>query len=312
MVELNKRAMSPTQFTSEFRTFVIKLKGTPNSRPPTREQNRSLRRYVARHFRRLEELGCIELVDVKTGGQRRGGREHFYCAVQRTLFDASSWMAVPDARKGAVTATAFTTYIDQVSEAMQAGTMDARDDRHFTWTAMLYDRQGWAEMIAETDALFVRSLELRIEGALRMAKTEEAAVPVTVALACFESPEPPDGFEMRRTEMGGPAPPASPEESKIVSQRLAKAMAHPLRIKILVELNKRPMSPTQFAWDVGGASLSNVVRHFRRLEKLGCIELVDVKTGGQRRGGREHFYRAVQRSLFDESIWANLPSSLRV
>ena len=217
-------------------------------------------------------------------------------------------MQVPDSKKGDVTATAFSTYIEQIAEAMQGGTMDVRDDRHFTWTAMLYDELGWTEMIAEIEALFLRSLELRIEAALRMAESGERPIPVTAGLACFESPEAPIPPALR-------APPAdprpSPAETKIVSQRLAKAMAHSLRIRILVELNKRPMSPTQFAWEIGGASLSNVSRHFRILKELGCIELEEVKTGGRRRGGQEHFYRAVQRSLFDESVWANLPNSLR-
>lgn len=308
VVELNKRVMSPPQFAAEFRAEVIRLKGSRGGRRSARVLDSSMRRYVRKQFQVLEELGCIEIVDSKSGGARRGAREHFYRAVQRTLFDTSVWMQVPDSKKGDVTATAFSTYIEQIAEALQGGTMDARDDRHFTWTAMLYDEQGWAEMIAEIEALFLWSLEQRIEAALRMADNGERPIPVTVGLACFESPEAPTPPALRAPQA---EPPPSPAETKIVSQRLAKAMAHSLRIRILVELNKRPMSPTQFAWEIGGASLSNVSRHFRILKELGCIELEDVKTGGRRRGGREHFYRAVQRSLFDESVWANLPNSLR-
>ncbi len=311
MVELNKRAMSPTQFANEFRGEVLRLKGPVEPDLSAKELNQSLGRYVRRHFRRLEELRCIELVEIKTGGSRRGAKERFYRAVQRTLFDTSVWMEVPDSKKGDVTATTFTTYLDQIAEAMQGGTMDARDDRHFTWTAMHYDEQGWAEMIAAIEALFGRSLELRIEAALRMAKTGERPIPVTVGLACFESPDSPAAPSPGGAIQPRAEPPPLTEKPKVVSPRLAKAMAHPLRIQILVELNKRPMSPTQFAWEIGGASLSNVARHFRRLKELGCIELAEVKTGGRRRGGKENFYRAVHRSLFDESVWASLPNSLR-
>ncbi len=308
VVELNKRVMSPPQFACEFRAEVIRLKGSRGRRRSASVLDSSLRRYVRKQFQVLEELGCIEIVESKSGGARRGAKEHFYRAIQRTLFDTSVWTQVPDSKKGDVTATAFSTYIDQIAEAMQGGTIDARDDRHFTWTAMLYDERGWIEMIGEIEALFGRSLELRIEAALRMVDSGERPFPVTAGLACFESPEAPTPPALRAPLA---EPPPSPAETKIVSQRLAKAMAHSLRIRILVELNKRPMSPTQFTWEIGGASLSNVSRHFRILKDLGCIELFDVKTGGRRRGGREHFYRAVQRSLFDESIWANLPGSLR-
>lgn len=310
VVVLNTRVMSPSGFTRRFRSEVAELKGARRRGESERQYNRALLSYVANHFRRLEELGCIELVDEKTGGKRRGSRERFYRAVQRTLFDASGWLAVPASKKGAVTATAFSTYIEHVAEAMRDGVIDARDERHLTWMAMHYDEQGWTEMREATDSVFLRSLELRIEAAQRLATSGEAAIPVTVGLAFFESPPAPGADPMRDAHVPTAASPA-PAESRVVSERLAKAMTHPLRVRILVELNKRPMSPTQFTWEIGGPSLPTVAAHFRRLRDLGCIELVDEKTGGRRRGGREHFYRAVQRSLFDESVWSLLPASVR-
>jgi DNA-binding transcriptional ArsR family regulator len=97
-----------------------------------------------------------------------------------------------------------------------------------------------------------------------------------------------------------------------VSQRLAKALAHPLRMHILVETNKRPMSATEFARHFGGGiTPSKAARHFRYLEKLGCLELVEERTGGRRRGGKEKIYRAIARSLFDESAWLLLPDSVQ-
>jgi len=98
----------------------------------------------------------------------------------------------------------------------------------------------------------------------------------------------------------------------VVSERLAKALAHPLRVQILVETNKRPMSATEFANHVGGGiTASKAAQHFRYLARLGCLELVATKTGGRRRGGQERIYRAVQRSLFDDSSWRSLPGSLQ-
>lgn len=75
-----------------------------------------------------------------------------------------------------------------MAEAIRHGTMDARDDRHFTWTAMHYDEIAWSSMVESADALFRRSLEIQAESRGRIAKSGEKPIPVTVAFACFESP----------------------------------------------------------------------------------------------------------------------------
>ncbi|HEU4706319.1 MAG TPA: helix-turn-helix domain-containing protein [Solirubrobacterales bacterium] len=92
-----------------------------------------------------------------------------------------------------------------------------------------------------------------------------------------------------------------------VNEDVARAMAHPMRVKILAELNKRVMSPSQFAKKFH-EKLSNVSYHFRALQKLGCIEEVETR---QVRGAVEHFYRATKRVLFDGKPWDELPQSLR-
>src|SRR6476469_3412141 len=95
-----------------------------------------------------------------------------------------------------------------------------------------------------------------------------------------------------------------------VSERLAKALANPVRVKILDALNRRAMSVTQFVRANPEYSHSQIYGHFRKLEEFACIELEEEKTGGKRRGGVEKFFRATARSLFDESHWARLPESL--
>lgn len=99
----------------------------------------------------------------------------------------------------------------------------------------------------------------------------------------------------------GPRPP------EYVDQRLAKALAHPMRVQILAEVNKGVTSPKEFSEAVH-APLSKVAYHFRELEKFGCLEL--VKEVG-RRGATEHFYRATRRALFDNADWGELPASLK-
>ena len=79
-------------------------------------------------------------------------------------------------------------YMDRVIEAIEAGTIDIRPDRHFTWSDPIFDQQAWDETIEEIEALFERIPLRNAEAAARLAKTGEKPIPMTIALACFESP----------------------------------------------------------------------------------------------------------------------------
>jgi hypothetical protein len=92
-----------------------------------------------------------------------------------------------------------------------------------------------------------------------------------------------------------------------VEQIVAKAFAHPLRVRILIILNERVASPNLLAQELD-QSLNLVAYHVRVLEKYDCIELVDTK---QRRGATEHFYRATRRQFLSDSEWSRMPDVLR-
>jgi DNA-binding transcriptional ArsR family regulator len=93
----------------------------------------------------------------------------------------------------------------------------------------------------------------------------------------------------------------------VVDPRLAKALAHPLRARILVVLNDQVASPNELA-DMLDERLPNVSYHVRALVDLGCIELVRT---AQRRGAIEHYYRALSRPFFSDRDWKRLPRSAR-
>jgi DNA-binding transcriptional ArsR family regulator len=92
-----------------------------------------------------------------------------------------------------------------------------------------------------------------------------------------------------------------------VDSRVVKAIAHPLRHRILAILNERVASPKQLS-DELDERLANVSYHFKKLENLGAIELVDT---APRRGAVEHYYRALMRPFFSDDSWAQLPTSTR-
>jgi DNA-binding transcriptional ArsR family regulator len=93
----------------------------------------------------------------------------------------------------------------------------------------------------------------------------------------------------------------------LVDPRIAKALSHPMRARILRILNERVASPNEIA-EMIDERLPNVSYHVRALLDLGCIELVDT---AQRRGAIEHYYRAVVRPFFSDSDWKRIPRSGR-
>jgi DNA-binding transcriptional ArsR family regulator len=84
--------------------------------------------------------------------------------------------------------------------------------------------------------------------------------------------------------------------------RYAKALAHPLRIRILAMLADRSASPVQLAAKLD-ATLGTVAYHVRTLHDLGLVELVDTR---QRRGATEHYYRAREHPQFPDDAWSGL------
>jgi DNA-binding transcriptional ArsR family regulator len=93
----------------------------------------------------------------------------------------------------------------------------------------------------------------------------------------------------------------------LVDPRLAKALSHPMRARILTILNERVASPNEIA-EMIDERLPNVSYHVRALLELGCIELVST---AQRRGAIEHYYRALTRPFFSDRDWKRIPRSGR-
>jgi DNA-binding transcriptional ArsR family regulator len=97
------------------------------------------------------------------------------------------------------------------------------------------------------------------------------------------------------------------QTASAVDSRLAKALAHPLRVQLLAALNEGVASPNELAKKLD-EPLTNVSYHVRMLHDLGCIELVETEP---RRGALEHYYRAIVRPFFADRDWKRLPKNAR-
>lgn len=93
----------------------------------------------------------------------------------------------------------------------------------------------------------------------------------------------------------------------ITDPAVAKALAHPLRTRILAALEERTASPSELA-DELDAPLGVLSYHVRRLTALGFLKLVKRVP---RRGAVEHYYTAVRRPRLPDTAWGSAPAIVR-
>jgi DNA-binding transcriptional ArsR family regulator len=93
----------------------------------------------------------------------------------------------------------------------------------------------------------------------------------------------------------------------ITDPTVAKALAHPLRTRILGSLEGRTASPSELALELD-APLGVVSYHVRRLTALGFVKLVRRVP---RRGAVEHYYTAITRPRITAQAWASVPALVK-
>jgi DNA-binding transcriptional ArsR family regulator len=99
----------------------------------------------------------------------------------------------------------------------------------------------------------------------------------------------------------------SGEREPTFDSRLARALNHPLRVRILAVLNERPASPKELA-EILDEELSNVSYHTRELYRLDCIEVAKRE---QVRGAMKTTYRGTTRMMLDDDAWERLTKETR-
>lgn len=172
LAELNKRVMSPTQFSKR---FGVRL-GT-----------------VAPHFRALRDAGCVEIVHEDGRGR---AVEHFYRATRRALFDDKAWKRLPETIRNKLSARTIGDLLEVIAEAMRKETFDSRTDRHAAWERTVVDEQGWAEMSAIQREAAEKLLRAARQARSRLIRSGDKGLIGVWAALLFESPfeefEPPE------------------------------------------------------------------------------------------------------------------------
>ncbi|MEX2106609.1 MAG: hypothetical protein WD810_06890 [Solirubrobacterales bacterium] len=142
--------------------------------------------HVAYHTRALNKCGCLELVDT---AQRRGATEHFYKAAPCSFIGDRSWRTVPRAVRGGISAASLQTFMDKAVTALEAGTIDGRDDTTLSWMPLGLDQRGWDEVTAIMGEATDRVLAAQSRSSRRLTrrKGDGEAISAVVALANFET-----------------------------------------------------------------------------------------------------------------------------
>ena len=169
LIELHQRPMSPNRFFEQL--------GGPDLAT------------IARYFRQLRKWGYLEVAEELRGGGRRGAVEKVYRAIRRAHFDTASWEELPPKLRRECSGAVLDGLIARIEEAVDAETFDAETDRHLSWKALALDRQAWSECGEMLDDVLAWVGLLEAEASARIAAGEAEAIPATLALMSFRSPE---------------------------------------------------------------------------------------------------------------------------
>jgi hypothetical protein len=144
---------------------------------------------ILRRIKMLVEIGWLAKVNERTGGKRRGGREHFYRASGPAILkEAGPWANAPDSLTATTGWGAFERLTKLAKDAMVAGTFDGRANRCLAWSFLSLDQRGWRKVVAETNALLASVFEEQVRAEARMAISGEKASEMAIAFGAFESP----------------------------------------------------------------------------------------------------------------------------
>jgi len=141
---------------------------------------------VSYHVKTLLEYECVELVKTEP---RRGAVEHFYRATERAFFSAGDWEKIPASARKGISGSILETVGKDATEALVAGTIDARSDSHISRTPLNLDEQGWNDIVSLLADTLARAQEIQEEAAGRLGDAKAEPITTKLAIFHFESPQ---------------------------------------------------------------------------------------------------------------------------
>lgn len=140
------------------------------------------------HFGVLRDHGFLDLVEeVKV----RGSTKYMYRATKSAFISDANWGEVADALRPGVAGTILQDFNGRVGQAIEAGSLFARDDACLYWAPRNLDETAWLEQVKMIQWCIEESERLEVETLDRRAKGESSgSFCATFAIAGFPSPAP--------------------------------------------------------------------------------------------------------------------------
>jgi hypothetical protein len=138
---------------------------------------------VSYHANTLLDVDCIEQVRARP---KRGTLEHFYTARPRSFIGHQDWRRAPLPVRAGVTAEALRTFAARIGAAIDADTIDRREDTTLNWMPITVDEEGWRQTAEILDRA-LREL-MAVAAASRERLGDADGIPVVTGLAAFEVP----------------------------------------------------------------------------------------------------------------------------
>jgi DNA-binding transcriptional ArsR family regulator len=137
---------------------------------------------ISYHTNTLLECDCLELVHTRP---RRGAIEHFYRAKPRSFIGHQDWRRAPLSVRDRVTAAAVGSFLDRAAAAIEADTIDSREETRLSWMPIAVDDTGRREVAAILDEAAKQLTAVHDRSVKRLGGSP--GIPVIVGLAGFEA-----------------------------------------------------------------------------------------------------------------------------
>ncbi len=139
---------------------------------------------VSYHTKQLLELDCIEVVGHE---KARGMMKTLYRATTKMLLDNPHWARLGKTVRIGISINALNEVTRRASNAVEAGTFDARTDRTLVTQKFDADEQAWTDSMEALRVAFERIGEIEVEAAARKAEGAKT-FRMTTSLLGYPSP----------------------------------------------------------------------------------------------------------------------------
>jgi AcrR family transcriptional regulator len=140
---------------------------------------------VSAELAALEHAGLIEL---STEPGPDGQSKEVYSAPDMAEISTPEWERLDPDQRQRISAQILQVINTNTNLALEAGTFDARTDRHLSQFSLRLDEQGWKDLGAILDTAFDAVKETRAQSRARRQETGDGDIEACVVLSLFELP----------------------------------------------------------------------------------------------------------------------------